>query len=47
MLAPESFVLSLVLCILLVAAILLALVMYYIKFFRNQFVRQSDPEKEN
>ena len=47
MLAPESFVLSLVLCILLVAAILLALVMYYIKFFRNQFVRHSDPEKEN
>ncbi|MBP5231564.1 MAG: CDP-alcohol phosphatidyltransferase family protein [Clostridia bacterium] len=47
MLAPESLPLSLILCILLIAAILFALVMYYIKFFRTQFVRRPDPEKEN
>ena len=47
MLAPESFLLSLILCILLVAAILLALVMYYFKFFRNQFGPHSRSEKEN
>ena len=46
MLAPESFVLSLILCILLVAAILFALVMYYIKVFRKQFTH-STPEKES
>ena len=48
MLAPESFVLSLVLCILLIAAILFALIMYYIKFFRPYFRRgqTQEPPKE-
>lgn len=46
MLAPDNFILSLILCILLLAAILFALVMYYIKVFRGQFGITSLKDKE-